>query len=569
MPAFLNTVQSAGDKWAAYYCRLSRDDENEGDSNSIAHQKQLLEKYGRDHGITNYKFYVDDGYTGTNFKRPGFQDMLADIDAGHVKAVIVKDMSRFGRNYLEVGMYTEIMFPEKDVRFIAINDGVDSDDQMGNDFTPFRNIINEWYAKDTSKKIRAVFRTKGMSGERISSHAPYGYITDDHNRLVVDEETAPVVQLMFQLCAEGNGPSQIARILKERKINSPGTIEFLRTGRTRRYYPDDPYNWTPQTIARILEMKEYLGHTVNFKTTRRSFKDKRFIYNPEEKQAIFENTHEAIIDIEVWNVVQKIREQRHRPTRTGKTALFSGLIFCSDCGSRLTFCRARADETGRNRYVCSKYRTGHGAQKCEAHYIAEKVLNTLVLENLKKVIAYVRDYEDEFLQRITDNTLAEQLKEQTAKKRQLEQHIKRIREIDTIIQRLYEDSITGKLSDERFSKMSDTYEQEQKTLEAAVAELQTMLDTCDQHKVNTKAFLKLVKSYTEPEELTPEILHMFVDKVIVHSAYRVNSRRYQQVDIYYNFVGQFDLSVETANTKTSQKTKEKMDQKGLAGKTSR
>ena len=559
MPAARNSIQPAPDKWDAFYCRLSRDDDNEGDSNSIQHQKQILERYARDHSIEQYRYYVDDGYSGTNFNRPGFKKMLADIEAGHVTSVVVKDMSRFGRNYLEVGMYTEIRFPELDVRFVAINDGVDSEDQTGNDFTPFRNIINEWYAKDTSKKIRAVFRAKGMSGERIASRAPYGYLTNEHNKLVVDEETAPVVQLIFQLCVEGNGPSQIARILKERRINTPGTLEFLRTGRTRRYYPDDPYGWMPQTIAHMLGMKEYLGHTVNFKTTRKSFKDKRFIYNPEQKQAIFENTHEAIIDFELWSAVQKIREHRRRPTRTGETALFSGLAFCYDCGSPLTYNRARADGTGRNRYFCSRYRTSRGEKKCEAHYITETVLTTLVLENLREVIAYARDYEDEFTQQIANDSLTEQLKQQSVIKRQFDQQIKRIHEIDTIIQRLYEDNISGKLSDERFSRMSATYEQEQKGLEATTADLEAKVRACEQHEVNVKAFLKLVKSYTEPEQLTPEILHMFVEKIMVHSAHRVANQRYQQVDIYYNFVGQFDLSVVTANTKTSAKTKQRSD----------
>lgn len=542
--------------WTAFYCRLSRDDDNEGDSNSIQHQKQILEKYAIDHGITHYKFYVDDGYSGTNFNRPGFKEMLADIEDGHISTIVVKDMSRFGRNYLEVGMYTEIMFPEKNIRFIAINDGVDSD-RDDSDFAPFRNIINEWYAKDTSKKIRAVFRAKGMAGERISSCVPYGYLLGENKKLVVDEETAPVVKMIFQLCAEGHGPSQIARILKERKINTPGTLEFLRTGRTRRYYPDDPYGWQPQTIANMLALKEYLGHTVNFKTTRKSFKNKRVIFNPEEKQVVFENTHEAIIDFELWDIVQKIREHRHRRTRTGKTALFSGMIFCNDCGSALTLCRSHADETGINRYVCSRYRNMRGERKCESHYIREEVLNNLVLENLRTVISYARDYEDEFIRQVTDNALTEQIKQQAAVKRQFEQQTRRIGEIDTIIQRLYEDNVTGKLPDERFSKMYDTYEKEQKQLQISTTELQASIEACEQQKVNVKSFLKLVRSYTEPEELTPEVLRMFVEKVVVHAPYRQDKRRHQQIDIFYNFVGQFDMSMETA--KTGRPTKAEME----------
>jgi len=488
---------------------------------------------------------VDDGYSGTNFNRPGFKQMLTDIEAGHIRSVIVKDMSRFGRNYLEVGMYTELMFPEKDIRFIAINDGVDSD-RDDSDFTPFRNIINEWYAKDTSKKIRAVLRAKGMSGERLASHAPYGYLVGEDKKLVVDEEAAPVVQLIYQLCVEGNGPSQIARILRERKINTPRTLDFLRTGRTDYYDPDDPYGWNSATVAKILRGKEYLGHTVNFKTTLKSFKNQKKIMNPEEKQVVFENTHEAIIDKELWDVVQKIRENRRRPTRTGETALFAGMIFCADCGSHLNFHNALHRGKRRHSYLCSKYRNSRGKPGCKPHCVQEQTLADLVLDNLRKVISYVRDYENEFVQQVTSNTLAEQMKQHSALKRQLEQQTRRINEIDTIIQRLYEDNISGKLSDERFSKMSTTYEREQRELENSVTELRKDIEACDQQEVNVKSFIKLVKSYTEPEQLTPEVLRMFVEKIIVHETDVSSGRRVKQIDIYYNFVGQFDMSVETA-----------------------
>ena len=431
-------VRTLVKKFVALYVRLSRDDGDEGDSNSIQYQIDILTKYAQAHGITNYKIYKDDGYSGTNFKRPGFMEMMADIEAGLVDMVIVKDMSRFGRNYLEVGMYTEIMFPEKDIRFIAINDGVDSD-RDDSDFTPFRNIINEWYAKDTSKKIRSVLRAKGMSGERLGTRAPYGYLVGEDKKLVVDEETAPVVQLIYQLCAEGNGPGKIARILKEREINTPRTLEFLRTGRTDFYDPDDPCGWNPTSVAKILSQKEYLGHTVNFKTTLKSFKNKKKIHNPEEKQMVFENTHEAIIDEELWNIVQKIRENRRRPTRTGEIALFSGLIFCADCGSHLNFHNALARGKRRHSYICSKYRNSRGKPGCEAHYVQEEILADLVLENMRTVISYARDYEDEFVQQVTDNTLAEQMRQQAEIKRQFDQQTRRTREIDTIIQRLYED----------------------------------------------------------------------------------------------------------------------------------
>lgn len=307
-------AKSLIEKWTALYVRLSRDDDNEGDSNSISHQVEILTKYAKEHGIENFKIYKDDGFSGTNFNRPGFQEMMGDIENGLVSMVVVKDMSRFGRNYLEVGMYTEIRFPEMGVRFIAVNDGVDSE-REDNDFTPFRNIINEWYAKDTSKKIRAVFRNKGMSGQRISTQTPYGYLRNEDGNLYVDEETAPNVRLIFQLCAEGNGPGKIARMLKEQVIPTPGTLEFQRTGRTRWYRPDDPCRWTPDTVAGILEQDSYLGRTSNFKFSRVSYKSKKKVENPPEKWVTFENTHEAIIDVELWNAVQKIRSQRRRPTR--------------------------------------------------------------------------------------------------------------------------------------------------------------------------------------------------------------------------------------------------------------
>ena len=446
-------------------------------------------------------------------------------------------------------MYTEIRFPELDVRFIAINDGVDSEDQPSNDFTPFRNIMNEWYAKDTSKKITAVFRAKGMSGQRISTHVPYGFVLDDNKKLVPDEETAPVVQMIFQLCIEGNGPGKIARILREREIKTPRTMEFLRTGRSDYYDPEHPCGWNCGTVANILDNKEYLGHTVNFKTRRKSFKSKKVLKNPEDQQVIFENTHEAIISPELWEVVQKNREHRHRPTRMDVTPLFSGLLFCADCGSRLNFHKGSANGKTRDSYICSKYRTAREVQRCESHYIREDALTSLVLENLRKVISYARDYEDEFVQQVSDKTLADQMKRHTAMKRQLEQQTRRIGELDAIIQRLYEDMVKGTLTTERFSKMSAAYEQEQKKLEDSVAKIQVDVNACETQKVNVKSFLQMVRSYIEPDQLTPDILHMFVEKIIVHNADKSNGHRVQQVDIYYNFVGQFDMSVEMSRTR--------------------
>ena len=548
MPAISTAFKARMEKWTALYCRLSRDDDNEGDSNSIQHQKQILEKYAKDHSITNYKFYVDDGYSGTSFNRPGFQEMLADIEAGYVDCVIVKDMSRFGRNYLEVGMYTEIMFPDKDVRFIAINDGVDSarDD---NDFTPFRNIINEWYAKDTSKKIRAVFRAKGLSGKRLSTQTPYGYLKGENGQLIEDTETAPVVRLIFRLAVEGNGPGKIARILREKQIVTPGTLEFHRTGGGSRYNPEFPYQWHESTVVNILEQKDYLGNTYNFKTTKKSYKSKKVIRNPEEKQVVFENTHVALIDQETWDLVQKARQSRRRPTKMGDMGMFSGMVYCADCGNKLHLCRTKSWDRSLDNYVCGTYKRRRG--ECSAHYIRSTVLETLVLDNLQKVIAYVRDYENDFVQQVTENKAAEQMQMLSVSKRQMEQQMRRIAEIDNIIKRLYEDNLNGKLSDSRFSKMSADYEQEQRTLENSNAELKCMVDTCEEQSLNIKSFLKCVRKYTEPCELTPDMLHELVEKIIVYAPDKSSGHRTQQIDIYYNFVGKIPLSKEVATRQTA------------------
>ena len=317
----------------ALYPRLSHEDELQGESNSISNQKRILETYAKQNGFTNLRWYTDDGYSGANFQRPGFQAMLADIEAGKVGTVIVKDMSRLGRNYLQVGFYTEMLFPQKGVRFIAVNDNVDSaNGGMDNDFTPLRNLFNEWLVRDTSKKIKAVKRAKGMSGKPVTSKPVYGYLMDEDENYIVDEETAPVVQQIYQLCLAGNGPTKIARMLTEQQIPTPGTLEYRRTGSTRRYHPGYECKWATNTVVHILENREYTGCLVNFKTEKPSYKTKHSVENPIEKQAIFENHHEPIIDTETWERVQELRKQRKRPNRYDEVGLFSGMLFCADCG---------------------------------------------------------------------------------------------------------------------------------------------------------------------------------------------------------------------------------------------
>ena len=405
----------------------------------------------------------------------------------------------------------------------------------------YSNVSNEWYAKDTSKKIRAVFRNKGMSGKRISTTAPYGYIRGEDGNLVIDEEAAPIVEMIFQLCLEGNGPGKIARILTEREIKTPGTVKFERTGQTHLYHPDAPFRWVSDTVADILDQDAYLGRTTNFKTTKLSYKSKKKVPNPPEKQITFENTHEAIIDIGTWELVRKIREQRRRPTKMGEMGMFSGLTFCADCGARLYHCRAAAWTHEQEYYNCSHYRTRTG---CTAHRIRAVVLEQLVLQNLQRVMAYAQDDEDEFMRQVMENKMALQTTEREKAKRQLEKQERRISELDAIIQKLFESNALGKLTDERFEKLSAGYEKEQTELQESSAALREIVNAAQVETVNIQSFLKIVRRYTEPTELTPALLREFVDKIVVHEADKSSGHRVQRIDIHYNFIGEIDLSPE-------------------------
>ena len=525
----------------ALYCRLSQDDKQEGDSNSIINQKKILKKYALDRGYTNIQFYIDDGVSGTTFNRAGFQSMIADVEAGKVKRVIVKDMSRLGRDYLQVGMYTEIFFPEHDVHFIAVNDGVDSN-QEDNEFTPFRNIINEWYAKDTSKKIRAVKRSKGMAGEHIGSHPPYGYMKNPENKKewIIDEEAAEVVREIFRLCVGGYGPTRIAHILTERKILCPTYYALEKGGKPRTALPADKYTWNGPVVAKILDRMDYLGHTVNFKTHVKSYKVHKTIYNSPDQWKVFEGTHEAIIDKETFEIVQKIRAGKRRPTRMGEMPMFSGLLYCADCGRKLSFHRKADEPAEKHHYLCENYRSN--TANCTMHYIRNVVVERIVLENLKEVIQYVSNYEDEFVQMIMDSDMRQRNRELAQKKKRLAEIQKRIGELDTIFQCIYEDNIIGKLSDERFMKMSKGYEDEQHTLQTEANEIQSELQQEEKKSVDVKRFLAIVKKYTDLTELTPEILREFIDKIIVHAPDKSSGRRLQEIEIIYNHIGEFDRS---------------------------
>ena len=527
----------------ALYPRLSHEDELQGESNSISNQKRILETYAKQNGFSNLRWYTDDGYSGANFQRPGFQAMLADIEAGKVGTVIVKDMSRLGRNYLQVGMYTEMIFPQKGVRFIAINDGVDSA-QGENDFAPLRNIFNEWLVRDTSKKIKAVKKAKGMSGKPVTSKPVYGYLMDEDENFIIDEEAAPVVRQIYSLCLAGNGPTKIARMLTEQQIPTPGTLEYRRTGSTRRYHPGYECKWATNTVVHLLENREYTGCLVNFKTEKPSYKLKHSIENPPEKQAVFENHHEPIIDRETWERVQELRKQRKRPNRYDEVGLFSGILFCADCGSVMYQQRYQTDKRKQDCYICGSYKKR--TADCTAHFIRTDLLTAGVLSNLRKVTSYAAKHEARFMKLLIEQNEDGDRRRNAAKKKELEAAEKRIAELSAIFKRLYEDSVTGRISDERFTELSADYEAEQKELKERAARLREELSKAQEATANAEKFMNVVRRHTTIEELTPTLLREFVEKIVVHESVALDGKRRgklrrQEIEIYYSFVGKVEL----------------------------
>ena len=522
----------------ALYPRLSRDDELQGDSNSIANQKAMLEKYAKENGFPNPIFFIDDGYSGTNFDRPGWNALLEQVEAGRVKTVIVKDMSRLGRDYLKVGFYTEVMFPEKGVRFIAINNGIDSANQQDSDFTPFLNIINEWYAKDTSKKIRAVMKSKGESGQYLSTTPPYGYMKDpDNPKLwIVDDEAAEVVRKIYALCLEGYGPTQIARMLKTEKFLCPAAYWQSQERKVAQLMPDESYNWSSSTVVHIIERKEYLGHTVNFKTYRVSYKNKKKLANPEDKQMIFENTHEPIVDVDTWEKVQELRKHKRRPARTGKTNLFSGVVHCADCGAKLYYCTSQNFETRQNHFVCSTSRK-KGKDVCSTHFIRAIILEAMVLLHLQYVTDFVAHYEDEFRQRVNAKRSKDLKKELAAKRKQISQGERRITELSKLFKRVYEDFVAERLTEARFRELSADYETEQAELQVKLEQWQADLEQQEQHGNDVDRFVEKCKKYAGIEELTPTILNDMVHKVFVEAPDKSSGKRKQGLHISYDLLG--------------------------------
>lgn len=539
-----------GGEITALYCRLSRDDDLVGDSNSIVHQKEILESYAKSHAFLNPVFYVDDGYSGTNFNRPAFQRMLGDIESGKVKTVIVKDMSRFGRNYIMVGYYTEILFEQKGIRFIAVNDMVDSK-QEGDEFTPFRNIINEWYAKDTSKKVKAVLRAKGMSGKHVSPVPPYGYKKDerDKTKWVIDEEAAWVVREIYRLYLEGAGTKEIADILTARGIETP-IIYFKRRGMPVRSKSEVPDVWSMATVAGILKQEAYTGCTVNFKTRKKSYKTKYQERLPRENWVIFENTQEAIIDRETFAIVHKMLESRRRPKKIGSPCVnvFNGLVYCADCSNRM-YLHHNTKQTQRDAFVCSRYRRAK-FHDCTSHHITYDLLYAIVLNDLRRVCRSIREWRQEFIAFYYGEMEQKINKRSNAAKSELSRSERRCAEIDGIIKRLYEDSLCGKISDDRFAVLSKDYEAEQAKLKTRIAELNAGLKAIKDRDDGLNRFLLLVDRYTEIPELTPEILNAFIDRIEVGAkikcasssdALRRKSTAKRQIRIVYKFVGAVNL----------------------------
>lgn len=536
-------------KYTALYERLSRDDEMQGESNSIVNQKRYLEEYAQAQGFKNIRHFTDDGYSGTNFKRPGFQEMIAAIEAGEIDVVCVKDLSRFGRDYLKVGFYTEIMFPEKGVRFIAINNSVDSANPMENDFTPFLNIMNEWYAKDTSNKIRAIFRSRMRDGKRCSGAIPYGYKRDpeDKNHLLIDEEAAKVVRRIYQMVIDGMGSQAIANQLTADNVLIPSAyLEQSEHGESRNHSYHDPCRWNCTAVSYILDKQEYMGHTVLGKTICENFKTKKRRKARPDELIIFENTHEPIIDAETWHLVQKLRRRTRRKLANGSYShRLSGLVYCADCGKRLSYSSPQSQHRPDGKtydadssFRCPTYKSMYG--ECTMHYIKSSTLDKLVDEAVRKIARYILRNEQAFLEQVRVLTSADQKQTQSEDKKELVNIKKRIAELDNYIKRLYEGNASGKIPDRQFEKLMAQYDSEQQELEERVKEIEASIHEIQQESENGQQFVRLVQKYRDLTEIDQTALNEFIDKVVVHEATGGRTAdRSQQIDIYFNFIGQF------------------------------
>ena len=532
--------QSNQMKITALYCRLSQDDGLDGESNSIQNQKRILEQYAIDHRFPNIQFYVDDGYSGASFNRPDFQRMMSDMEDGKIGIIITKDLSRLGRNQLHTGLYIEERFPQFGVRYIAINDNVDTENAESNDLMPFKNLFNEWFVRDTSRKIRAVQRAKAQRGERLGTRAPYGYKKDENakGKLVVDEEAAAVVRRIFALCAAGRGPSQIAKQLRAENVLCPAVYTYRKLGSGHTCLDlSQPYNWSDSTIANILENETYLGNTVNMKFTTKSYKDKRYVQHPREECLVFEGTHPALITREVWDIVQRVRQNRKRHTKMEELNKYSGLVICADCGSTMVLHRAHTMKPTQNNFTCRTYKKA-GSEVCTAHYIRECVLDEIVLEDIRRVTAMAREHTQEFAAYICDRQSAELRREIRRQELELSGMKKREAELEAIFKRLYEDSVLGRITTEQFQTLSASYVAEQEQLKTAIPQKEREVAKLKATVSGADNFIARAKRYTDIQELTPELLRLFIEKIVVHEKdVKWSKHARQTVEIHYTDIG--------------------------------
>ena len=570
--------RTAGDnRITALYERLSRDDDLAGDSNSIVNQKKMLEDYAKNNGYTNTVHFTDDGFSGGSFERPGWKQMLAEIEKGSIAAVIVKDMSRVGRDYLQVGFYTEVFFREKGVRFIAVSNGVDSTNNTSSEFAPFLNIMNEWYLRDCSRKITAVLRAKGKEGKPITSNPPYGYVksSDDKNLWLVDEEAAEVVRKIFRLTVDGMGPFQIAKLLTEEKVEKPSYYQATRNRGNYKTMCDfeTPYNWTGGSVARILERPEYMGDTVNFRSHKESYKDKKAVKNSSEDILVFQDTHEAIIDRRTWYMVQELRKTVRRVDTSGEGSMLTGKLYCADCGGKMHYrrstTRAKRDwrgipNGGTERtsagFNCGTYNSSRKQYKqvCFSHSIKEDTVKQLILETIRYALKSVRMDEAAFIKsmrrasQVRDKSEVKKLNSDLAKKE------KRFADLDLLIKKVYEDNAMGKLPDRRYEMLSSGYEKEQQEIEISMREMKEKLIQFEEDTDRTEEFLFLVHKYTDIQELTPAIVNEFVDKVLVHKIENTDGGRVQEIEIFLNYIGKVELPAqELSEEETAEEEKKR------------
>ena len=529
-------------KITALYCRLSQEDMQAGESESIQNQKLILQKYADEHHFFNTRFSIDDGFSGVSFERKGLQEMLREVEAGNVATVITKDLSRLGRNYLKTGELIEIIFPEYDVRYIAINDGVDTA-REDNEFTPLRNWFNEFYARDTSKKIRAVKQAKAQKGERVNGEVPYGYIADpnDRNHLLPDPETADIVRQIFAMYIRGDRICEIQKWLRDNQVLTVAELNYRRRGSHRhpRPHPDCIYNWPDKTLYDILTRKEYLGHTITGKSYKVSYKSKKTRKNPEEKRYFFPDTHEPLIDEATFELAQKRIATRQRPAKCDEIDIFSGLLYCGECGYKMYLQRGGKTLERKHAYTCGKYRNRiRTGDTCTTHYIRKSVLMEIVLADLRRVMSFARNHEQEFMDAANEYNDKTVRKALAAQRKELDKAEGRMGELDVLFRKLYEDNAFGRLSDERFVSLTSGYDEERETLARRIAELKREIDAATERSADAKRFVALVRRYTEIDELTYENVHEFIDRILIHELDKETNTR--KIEIFYSFVGKID-----------------------------